>query len=329
MQSKLISLLLAFFVATLFSPGGNAAAAEKGKPPVVIAALIYTKNNLPTWEGFKLGMKERGYIEGENVRYLFPGPVEKIEELDAAMAALTAKNPDLIYACPTPGALAAKKATQDKKIPVLFGPVNDPVVAGIVKEYQHPGGNITGVMLPESEGRRLQWLTEIVPGVKTILLPYNPNDKSSTLSFQNIQDAAATLHLKVVVKEVRTPAEIDTLLAQFPEGIDAIVMTRDGMIMTKVKEFAALAIKRKLPITGQRLEMTQNGALFSYGFDGFEVGRQVSRLAELIIKGKSPGDLPVETAQDFLAINLKTAAALGRTIDDHILRQARHVIRPE
>lgn len=328
MPSRFLPVALALCLALHLLLGNHALAAEKPKSPVVIAALIYTKNNLPTWEGFKLGMKERGYVEGENVRYLFNGPVEKLEELDLAMAGLMAKNPDLIYTCPTPGGIAAYKATREKKIPVLFGPMNDPVVAGVVKDYQHPGDNITGVMLPDSEGKRLQWLSEIAPGVKRILLPYNPNDKSAALSYKNIREASATLGLELVVREVRNYEEIDELIANCPEQIDAISMPRDSMIMAKSSDFSALAIRKKIPLFGVRLEMTQSGALFSYGFDGYEIGRQVTRLADQIIKGKKPGDLPVETAEDFLSINLTTAKAIGISIDDRILRQAKQIIRP-
>lgn len=330
MQKKIIPILLTLCLSTLFFWSVPVAqATDTPKRPLVIGILLYTINNLPSFEGFKEGMKERGYVEGKEVTYLFNGPGESISALEAAMAQLIAQQPDLVYAAPTPAALIAQKATKENKIPVVFGPVNDPLVAGLVKSQQHPGGNITGVMLANSEGKRLQWIREFSPQAKTVLLPYNPDDASSILSLKNVREAAAALGFDILAKEVRNHDEISALIAKCPTGIEAIFIPRDAMIMARIKDFVDLSLQKKVILSSTRSDLVEKGALYSYGFDGFEIGKQAARLAYLILQGKNPGELPVETAEDYLAINLQTASAIGLTIAPHILHQAQKVYRPE
>lgn len=330
MQKKIIPILLTLCLFTLFFQTiQEVQAKDVPKRPVIIGVLLYTSNNLPNFEGFKAGMKEKGYVEGKEVKYLFSGPAENIPGLDTAMAQLLTQQPDLIYAAPTPTALIAQKATKENKIPVVFGPVNDPVIAGLVKEQHLPGGNITGVMLADSDGKRLQWIREFNPQARIVLLPYNPDDVSSVLSLENARKAALVLGFDIQATPVRNHDEITALIANCPSGITAIFLPRDGMIMARVKDFVELSLQKKLILSSTRSDLVEKGALYSYGFDGFEVGKQAARLADLILQGKKPADLPVETAEDFLTINLKTANALGLTIPPHILRQAHKVIRPE
>lgn len=330
MQKKMmLSMLIVLLAASLFwlAP---VQAEVKGERPLVIGVLLYSKNNLQALAGFKEGLRERGYVEGQEVTYIFEGAMTNIEELDPAMARLVARKPDLVYAAPTIAAHAAQRVCKQRNIPVLFGPANNAVRSKLVKDIRQPGGNITGVMLADSEAKRLQWLVEIAPQIKNVLVPYNPGDKSAVVSLGTARQAASSLGLKLVVREVRNHADIDSLIAQWPEGIDSVYLPRDGMVMSRIKDFTELAISKKIVLsTGTRISYVEKGALLSYGFDDGELGRQVARLADLIFKGHKPGDLPVETAEDYLGINLETAKAIGITVDQHILRMARRIIRPE
>jgi putative ABC transport system substrate-binding protein len=263
------------------------------------------------------------------VTYLFDNVNHKIEKLDANITKIVNGKPDLIFAATTPVAIAVTKATKFNKIPVIFGPVNDPVSVGIVKEQRRPGENVTGVMLTDSTAKELEWAIKIAPKIKRILLPYNPNDKSSVISMQKASDAANMFKLTLDAREVRNHKEIDTLLTTFPDGIDAIFLPRDGMVMSRVEDFANVANPKKIILTGTRVEMAERGALFGFGFNGFMIGKQMARLADQILQGRKPGDLPVETAENYLSINLKTANMLGITISEHILRQAQTIIRAD
>lgn len=305
---------------------------EKEKPvrPKVIAVLLYLKNNLSALDALKEGLREKGYVEGQTVEYLFDGIVETKEALEPAMSRLMARKPDLVYAAPTLAAQVAQKACREKKIPVLFGPANNAVESGLVKDRKHPGENVTGVMLSESESKRLLWSVEIVPQIKNVLVPYNPEDKSALISLERARAASTSLGLTLIVKEVRDQAAIDALIGQWPQGIDSVFLPRDPLVMSRVKDFADLAIREKMVLSaGTRLDYVEKGVLLSYGFDDLKLGAQVARMIDQIFKGKDPGNLPVETAEDYLGINLKTAEAIGVKVDERMLRLANRVIRPE
>ena len=322
-----LSAIRVALIASLLLLAVKTVIAAEHQDKFVIAAVIYGKNNASTLDGFKEGMKERGYVEGQNVTYLFNGTIKSLANLDDEVLQIVNKNPDLIFASTTPVAMAAAKATVANKIPVVFGPVNDPVSAGIVKEQRHPGENVTGVMLTDSTAKQLEWTIKIAPRTKHILLPYNPNDKSSMISMQKAKDAAEMFALTFDARQTRNHGEIDTLLATIPDGVDAILLPRDGMVMSRVEDFAKVANPKNIIVTGTRLEMAERGALLGFGFNGFMIGKQMARLADQILHGQKPGDLPVETAEDHLSINLKTANSLGITIPEHILRQAHTIIR--
>ena len=326
-KKSMPSLLMLLLACSCFWPLNPAAAEHKTRPPV-IAVLLYSKHFLQTLEGFKTDLRERGYIEGENISYLFNGPTKNIGELDAAMDRLLARQPDLIFAVTTPAACAAWRATRANSIPVVFAPVNDPIAAGLVQSIKHPGENITGVMVADSEGKRLQWTTEIAPSIHTVLLPYNPNDKSSMKSLQNVRAAAAVLGLGIIAEEVRNRKDITALITHCPEGIDSIFLPRDALIESRIDDFVALSLAKKIILSVTRREMVEKGALFNYGFDSFELGKQAARLADLILKGTKPGDLPIETAEEYFDLNLQTAEAIGLPISEYILRLAHLIIRP-
>ncbi|MBU4262672.1 MAG: ABC transporter substrate-binding protein [Proteobacteria bacterium] len=326
LKKSMPALLVLLLTCSYLWPANLPAAEEKNHLPV-IAVLLYSKHFPRALEGFKAGLREKGYIEGENISYLFNGPTEKIEALDAAMDRLLAGQPDLIFAVTTPAACAARRATRANNIPVVFAPVNDPIAAGLTQSIKHPGENITGVMVADSEGKRLQWTTEIAPYIQTVLLPYNPNDKSSMKSLQNVRAAGAVLGLKIIAEEVRNNKDIRALINHCPEGIDSIFLPCDALIESRIDDFVALSLAKKIILSVTRREMLEKGALFNYGFDSFKLGKQAARLADQILKGTKPEDLPIEIAEEYFDLNLKTADAIGLPISEYILRLAHLLIR--
>lgn len=326
LKKTMLMLCCLLLAASILGPV-RSLAGKKDKRTLVVAVLLHTKAHLAPLEGFKAALGERGYVEGQGIEYVLGGPVEKVEELDGVMAALLARKPDLVYVSGTPAAQAAQKATRGTAIPVVFGPLNDPVGAGLVKDRKRPGGNITGVALADNEGRRMQWAIEIDPKIKSVLLPYNVDDKSALRSLANARQAAATLKLHLIEVPVRSQEEITALIAQFPLDADSIFLPRDGLVMGRLKDFADLAIKQKIMLSITRIDLVEEGVLFSYGYDAFELGKQAAGMADQIFKGGNPGEMPLKSAEDYLVINLKTANAIGLAIPPRILRLARQVIR--
>jgi len=296
--------------------------------PRVIAMVQLTEVDRNTVAGFKEAMAQLGYEEGKNVTYLADPPAGSIDKLEGIIRGHLAKKPDLFIVSSTPATQAVKRLTEaGRKPPVVFAPVNDPLGAGIVADLKHPGGHITGIRLPLGDDLRLQWLTRIAPKAKRIFLPYTADDKSALTSVQQAEEAAAKLGLELVKHPIPPGSAVSAVIAAMPANIGAIFLPRDSRVEAAISEFVAVAATRRLPIAAPGLIQVEAGALFSYGFVHKEIGRQAARLADQILKGVAAGDLPVEMAENSLAINLVTARKLGMTIPDDILLQAEHVIR--
>lgn len=295
--------------------------------PARIGILLFTDLNIPTLKGFKDGLSDLDYIEGENIKYIFHGSAPTKKDLEKYMTRILDDAPDLIFSSPTPSTLVAKKMTSASKIPVVFAPVNDPVSAGIVKTTKSPEANITGVRLSASDGLRLASLTEVVPGIRKVFIPYSPEDESSRASLRMLEKAAAKLGIILVKKPFYTNTDILKDREYVPHGIDAILLPREGLVMSRIHSFVEICLDRKLPLSSPRYKQVEQGALTGYGFNGYEVGKQAARLAHRILSGTPISELPVETSEDYLFINLKTAAAIGIKINDAALRQAHNIVR--
>lgn len=294
--------------------------------PVTIGVLLFTDTNLTTLEGFRQGLAELGLRDGDNVRYVFPGPALTQQELEGQAEALMARRPDLIFASPTPAALAAKTATADAgaAIPIVFAPVNDPVASGVVRDPLRPEANITGVRLAQSDDKRLQCLLDVAPHARRVLVPYNPEDPSAKATLAVIMNTREQLGVEIVAQPFRATDRVDA--PDFlPPGVQAVFLPRDGLVLSRIDDFIALCIARRIPLSTPRKDQVQRGALTGYGLVGHEIGRQAARMAHLLLSGAPVSSIPVETARDYLFINLDTARRMGLSIPEAVLRRAQYV----
>jgi putative ABC transport system substrate-binding protein len=280
-----------------------------------------------TLEGFKEGMAELGYIEGENISYLYNGATVDMGELDSVAQGLVKADVDLILSITTPATQAAQRATADNDIPVIFVPVTDPVGAGLVDSLKQPGANITGVTFGVQEGQRLEWLVQIAPIIEQVYIPYNPEDQSAVSALEAASTTATKLDIELITREVRNPEEVIAAIENIPEEADAIFFLPDSLVSAHMPEHIETAIKAQLPTSGANIESVKDGILTSYGMEQTSAGKQAARLADQIFQGIKPADLPVETTEFYLAINLQTAEAIGLDISDDILLQANVIIR--
>ena len=312
----------------LFMLTGLLLTACDDRPKIYTIGVVNTLSALESVvQGFKEGMSESGYIEGENVNYLYEGAIPDIDNLDPVAQRLTAANVDLILSVTTPATQAAQRATANTDIPVVFVPVTNPVDAGVVKSLKRPGGNITGVTFGIQEGRRLEWLLQVVPFIQHIYAPYNPDDRSAVLSLETVRATAEELGIEIVTRQVHTPDEVMAAIQSIPKNIDAIFFLPDSVVSARMPELVKAAIDLQLPSSGTNVESVKEGLLMSYGFEQRASGKQAARLATQILQGTSPADLPVETSEFSLIINLQTAEALGFEIPNEILLQADIIIR--
>lgn len=295
------------------------------RPLVKVGVLQLTEVDSATFEGFRQGMAELGYVEGQDVTYFYEGPAMHAERLAPMIETLLREQVDLIFVSSTPATQAVQQAT--RTTPVVFAPVNDPVKAGVVASLKVPGGNLTGIRLPVGDALRLERLHRVVPAARTIWLPYSASDASANESLAQAREAAHLLQLELRPLPLHSLVEVDAALAAPPPDIDAIYLPRDSSIESRIADFVAVAQARRLPLCAPSLTQVEAGALISYGFVHQEIGRQAARLADQVLRGIPPGELPVETAQNYLAINLRTARELGVEIPVDMLRQADILLR--
>jgi putative ABC transport system substrate-binding protein len=294
-----------------------------------IGLVTNNRNGLRNIQGFREEMTELGYIVGRNAKYMFEGSPVRGSKLDAVLNKMIEEKVDLIFTAGTPTGIAAHRITSGTNIPVIFGVIADPIVAGVLNDLTRPGGNMTGVKLGDNQARRLQFLLELAPEIKRILIPYNPQDAASFSAVEQVNKVARDLGVEITAKWAHNDQEVFELLDNIPEGLEAIFLVPGTTVNIHLKRVLALARTRKMPVSGPSLAQVEEGALITYGFNHYEAGRQAARIADQVLRGAEPGYLPVETAEFFLAVNLKAAEEIGLQVPYSILQQAKIIIRPD
>jgi putative tryptophan/tyrosine transport system substrate-binding protein len=277
---------------------------------------------------FRDGLKESGYIEGQNVAIEFHWAEGHYERLPDMAADLAQRQVSVIVAN-TPANLAAKKATDT--IPVVFTTASDPVKIGLVPNLSRPGGNVTGVsQLNASLGpKRLELAHELMPTAALMAVLVNPSDPARTKTFlKEVQDAADHLGLQLHILRAASDAEIKAALAGFAElKAGALVIGADAFYNANSKLLAELSLRHGVPAIYEYTEFTGAGGLMSYGGNIRESYRWAGIYAGRILKGAKPADLPVQQSTTVeLIVNLKTAKALGITVPLSLLGRADQII---
>jgi putative ABC transport system substrate-binding protein len=279
---------------------------------------------------FRQGLKEAGYIENQNVSLDFRWGEGQYDRLLGYATELVRRPVTVIVATGgDPAAQAAKAATAT--IPIVFVSGSDPVKVGLVASLNRPGGNITGihVMIMGLGAKRLGLLHELVPAANPIGVLMNPNFVDAQTQLRDIEDAAQSLGLKLLVFQARTELEIGTAFANLTQQkVGAIFVVSDPFFTSRRVQLVTLAARHAIPATYQFREFAASGGLMSYGASLVDAYRQGGIYVGKILKGAKPGDLPIEQPTKFeLTINLKTAKALGLTIPQSLLLRADEVIQ--
>jgi putative ABC transport system substrate-binding protein len=263
---------------------------------------------------FHEGLKEGGYVEGQNVAIEYRWAEGQYDRLPALAAELVRRKVAVIFTSSgTPSALAAKAATSS--IPIVFSVGSDPVEVGLVSSLGRPAGNATGATffsLPVL-AKRLELLREIVPAAKFVGVLVNPRGPTAPSQTRELQTAGRKLELPLHFVEASSEREFDAAFSSLIDAhVGALFVSADGFFTDRREPLAALALRHALPLSAPRREWTEAGALFSYGASEPDTERQGGVYTARILKGAAPGDLPVLLPTKFeLVINLKTAKALG------------------
>lgn len=278
-------------------------------------------------EGFRQGLRELGYVEGQNILLEYRWAGGNPDRLPALAAELVRLNVNVIVTGGEQAILAAKRATGT--IPIVMGASNDPVGAGLVASLARPGGNVTGmtILSPELSQKRLELLKEVVPRASRVAVLYNPAFPGTALDLRQTRDAARTLGLALHDVEVQRPAELEAAFATARERAEALIPLADPFFTAHHARIVDLARKHRLPGVYYWKEYVAAGGLMSYGPSLRELYRRAATHVDKILKGARPGDLPVEQPTTFeLVINLTTAKTFGLTIPRSVMARADQVM---
>src|SRR5262245_6699440 len=277
---------------------------------------------------FRQGLRDAGYVEGRNIVVEERWAEGSFDRLPSLAADLVGRKVDIMLIASTPAVQAAQKATQT--IPIVMTLVSDPVEDHIVTSLARPGGNVTGLSLmhPELSGKRLGLLKEVSPRVSRVAVFWSSSTPAYRVILSETETAARALGVQLRVVEVRGPTDFDGAFAAITkERVGALVVLPDAMFRNQHRRIIDLAAKNRLPAMYWSRELVDGGGLMAYGANFPDVFRQAATFVDKILKGAKPGDLPIEQpARLELAVNLKTAKALGLTIPPSVLGRADHVI---
>jgi len=291
-----------------------AARAQQAMPVIGLLSSVPFETRRDQVLGFHRGLKESGYVEGQNVAIEYRSADNQIDRLPALAADLVNRRVDVIVTIGGDISIQAAKAATTT-IPVVFVTGFDPVAAGFVASLNRPGGNLTGVsfLVVFTVAKRLELLSELVPTAGMIGMLVNPNNPNAESTTRDAQAAAEKLGKKLVVVRAGTERDLDTSFATLiREKAEAVLVESDPFFLARREQIVALAARHSLPAIFAFREFATVGGLMSYGTSLSNAYHQAAVYAGKILKGEKPADLPVIQPTSFeLVVNLKTARALG------------------
>lgn len=327
-RKRLLCILAIFFLLIILSSGcGKKRVYQVG----ILSGLDYI---LMITDGFKAQMTELGYIEGENIVYDLRRSNVNLVEYEEILQDFNKNRVDLIFCYPTEAAIAAKQATTDSKIPVIFDLSN---IEGnnIVNSIREPGGNVTGVRYP-GPGiaiKRFEIMRELAPEARNMLIPYQKGAPTVPAQMELLYPAAKEAGVTLTEVPAADAVELDELLQALvragDDDFDAILFLAEPLTVLP-DAFAVLsdfAAERRIPIGGAIMTHGDYGSVFGVNTDLMASGAQAAFLADKILKGADPSTLPVLSAEIFVQINYKMVQKLGLEIDEGLLSQADEIIR--
>ena len=275
---------------------------------------------------FRQGLKEAGYVEGQNVAIQYRFAENQYDRLPAMAADLVRRQVAVVAAAGNVSALAAKGV--NSTVPIVFLSGDDPIKTGLVASLNRPGGNLTGVspLSAEVAPKRLELLHEIVPTARIIAVLLNPSNPNSVS--RDLQAAASTLGVQFHLLHASNERDFDNAFANLLQGqAGALVIGSDPFFISQIPQLAALTVRHAVPAIYQYREFAAAGGLMSYGGSNTESYHLVGVYTGRILKGEKPADLPVQQVTKVeLVINLKTAKTLGLTVPLSLLSRADEVI---
>lgn len=296
-----------------------------------IGIMITDDTYLTPVEGFKEALKDLGYIQGQHIVYDVRNAKLDQAALRRFAQDFVTEKVDLIFTATYVGASMAKEATAVSGTPVVFGPAGDPVETGLVKSIAASGNNLTGVstLSLELTAKRVEMLTRMIPKARRVAIVFNPEDRFSQDIATQAYQAAKKLRLQLVECHGKNAGEIRASVEALKRGdVDAVFAVSDVLVNSQVEALAAIARERRLPYMVHIRSLVERGAVASYGINTFQIGKQAARLADKVLNGVRPADIPIETPRKLeLVINMKVAREIGLAVPNAVLKEADAILR--
>jgi putative ABC transport system substrate-binding protein len=321
----------AFLVGTLgLLTAPRAVEAQPAGKVYRIGILSSSLASAPAIEALRQGLRELGWVEGQNIVIDYRFTEGRLDRLPALAGELVRLKVDVIAAGPTPPALAAKNATGT--IPIVMLGAAQPVELGLITSLARPGGNVTGMSWSvnlEIIGKGLDLLKETFPKIRRVGILWNPANPAQALALKDVKRAAQSLGLQLQIEETRGPDEFDGAFAAMAKHrAEALLVVPDSVFVVDRARLADLEAKHRLPSMHGLRQNVEGGSLMSYGPSTVATWRRAAFFMDKILRGAKPGDIPVEQPTKFeLVINLKTAKALGLTIPPAVLARTDEIIQ--
>ena len=301
-----------------------ARAQQPAKLPVIGALVIGNTDPEQFWREFRQGLRDLGYVEGQNIRFEFrsaQGDASRLPELAAELVRLKV---DVIVTWFTPTAVAARQATRD--IPIVMAETGDPIGTGLVASLPRPGGNVTGIasVTAELAGKSVQLIRDLLPSARRVTALANVTDPFSKPFLEQIDLGGAATGTTIRAIRISNDEEFESAFAAMEKDRPDAVIVQPSL---PSKRAAELALKQRVPAVSVPRWFAEQGGLMSYSAKYVELFRKAAVYVDKILKGAHPADLPVEQPTHFeLVINMKTANALGLTVPPALLARADEVI---
>jgi putative ABC transport system substrate-binding protein len=324
---RLLLMMVVALVISAMYPLIHVSADDRNRP-VRIGELNESWGPTPQVIGLRDGLTALGYLEDRDYFLGIRFTQGNRAALPDAARELVKLGVDLIFTPTNLSAKAAQLATS--QIPIVFAASSDPIGQGLIQSFARPGGNLTGVaeLALDLGPKRLQLFQEMIPGLRRVLFPYDASDTFASKEAETYRRAARQLGIELVAKPMHTSEEArDVLSRLLPGEVDGVLQPR--CCSMNIPGFVLdIMIPKRIPAMFESVFWPERGALASYGQDYYESGKQSARLVDKILKGKKPGEIPVEVNSKLeFVINLKAAKALGLTIAPEVLFQADKLIR--
>jgi putative ABC transport system substrate-binding protein len=276
-------------------------------------------------QGFMDGLIELGYEEGKDVEFIFKSAQGDIDSCRTIAEMFKESKVDLVLAVATPNAQAAANVITD--IPIVITAVTDPVVAGLAESLERPGGNISGTTDMNPVEEQVALVKRFLPEAKTLGIMYNAGEDNSVVQVDITREAAPKYGLEIVEATVTNKSEVNQAALSLVERVDAIYVPTDNTVAAAISAVVKVANPAGVPVFGSERAHVEQGGLATFGIDYYLLGKQTAQVANEILQGKNPGEIPIEGSRDLkLIINKKAAAELNLTISQELLTEADEIL---